>query len=430
MTQHTLFSATKLVQDALSNPGGLTAEERRQHALMLTECMAGAPWAIREVKERIRHILESRHVTVPHHTTEQMVEEIFRYAYGLDILEDLVRDPEVDEIRVNGPDKVFVQRRGRNERVDIRFKDAEHVRKTINKLLLHDNVSLDLSTQRVESTRRDGIRVTAAIPPFAAAPTVVIRKAESFDATPENLIHTGTVNERLLAMLALLPRGRVNVLISGGTGTGKTTLLRFLFGYLDPRLRAVTLETDFELHLDRHYPDRDIVALAEQPTAGITLKRAFTTVLRLTPDVIIVGEARSTEAEEMLKACLRGHEGSMGTIHASSVPDAIDSMAFMVVDEGKQLPLPFLRLQVARAFNVVVQMFGDSRLGIRRVERLAEVYVQEDRVCFRDLALWRGTSEDYNQGDWEFPDKPTDRLVGKLIKFGVSQAELEAVGWV
>lgn len=389
---------------------------------------AGSREAIAKVKEIITEILGYYGVEVEDHTREESVEKIYSYAWGLDILEEFYNDEEIDEIRVNSPGQVFIQRRGKNERINIKFKDEEHIRKIVSRLFVHDRgVALTSSTPVVESVRLDGVRVTATCPPATSSCTFVLRK-KNFIPSAQNLIRSETLDSNLLNLLAFIVNGRANILISGGTGTGKTTLLRFLVNYMDERLRLVTLETDRELELKDIYPERDIVEMEEHPEIGLTMQKQFRTILRYSPDVIIVGEIRGMgEAVEAVKACTRGHDGSMATIHFGSPEEAIEGCGRMMLEEGLNLPLNIAQLWVASAFNIVVQMFADSRRGIKKITRVTEVKSESNKIEYRDLAVWEPSGSDYFKGQWTYPNPISRELLNRMARYNPRRDLLERV---
>ncbi|MHB1126963.1 MAG: CpaF family protein [Bacillota bacterium] len=417
----TLFQATKFIQEIITDSKVWGPDKAAAHSKLLEDAQSGDRSAIGAAKKLVENVLREFHVEVEGYSLQEAAYEIYSYAWGLDILEPFYWDEKVDEIRVNSPTSVFIQRRGKNEKVEVKFKDEEHVRKILARLFVHDRgIGLNTSTPVVESMRRDGTRVTATCHPATRNATLVLRKHGTFKMTPDNLVASGTLDNRLLELLKLLVGGRVNILISGGTGTGKTSLLRFLVNYLDPRLRVVTLETDREIRLGEAYPGRDIVEMEEHVDLKLPMSELFRTVLRYSPDVIIVGEIRGKgEAVEAVKACTRGHDGSMATIHFGTPQEAVEGAGKMMLEEGLTLPLEVATLWVANAFQVVVQMFADTRRGIKKVIRVTEVGVQNNRIVYHDLAVWEPSPEDYFTGRWVFPGTPSARLTEHMSKYGI-----------
>lgn len=414
----------RAIHDLIIDPKVHSSDELQKRKAAINAAMAGSPAAEAAVVGWIQDILRETDLIseMPARPeTGEAAQAAFDFLFGLDVLGPLYRAPGVEEIRVNRFDRIFYQQGGVNRRAPgLRFSDEAALENLLRRLILHDGRSISRSEPVVESQREDGARVTATVPPFSKHATLILRKHGTIELSEETLIAAGTVNRPLIRLLAALVAGRANILISGATDTGKTSLLRFLVRYFNPRLRIVTLETRFELNLADHYPDRDIVALQEVD-GRIDMQTAFRHILRYTPNVIIVGEARGGEADEMVKACLRGHDGTMGTVHTSGVEEAIRGLARMIVIEGrKQVPLDVQELEVAEAFDVVVQMRADpERTGRRMVEQVSEVMIQDGKIMFRDLCRWAPSPDDWWIGDWEFPNQPSPRLQEKLWRSGV-----------
>jgi len=429
--EKSLQDATKFVQEIITdaNVWGLKSVQERQK--LLEETQAGSVEAIIKTKEIIENILTKYQVTVKDYNFKELAEEIYSYAWGLDVIEKLYRDPSIDEIRINSPKQVFVQRKGKNEKTDLEFKDEEHVKKILGRLFVHDRgVALTSSTPIVESIRYDGTRITATCPPATKNSTMVLRKHGTFHMTEENLIEAQTANYKILDILKNLVRGRANILISGGTGTGKTSLLRFLINYMDPSIRIITLETDTELLLTEYYPERDIVEIEEHREIGLTMDKQFRTVLRYSPDIIIVGEIRGRgEATEAIKACVRGHNGSMATIHFSTSQEAIEGCGKMMLEEGLNLPLDIANLWVASAFNIVIQMFTDTKKGIKKITNITEIKVSNNQIEYNDLVKWQAFGNDYFHGEWIYPNPMSQELVDKMSRYTQIQKTPKLVGW-
>lgn len=421
LPQLTRFVQDIVVDPTVWGPDGVTA-----HQQIIASAVSGAPDAVRQAIELVKMILERYGAEAVDMSLETAADRIYGYLWGLDVLEDLYRDPEIDEIRVNAPDRVFVQRRGRNERTDVRFKDTEHVRKLLARLFAHDRgVALTASTPLVESVRADGTRVTATCPPVSAEWTAVLRKHDTFKVTGPNLVRAGTLDQNILELLQGLVQGRANLMISGGAGSGKTSLLRFLVGYLPDTLRVVVLEPDRELRLAEHYPSRDIIELEEHSYLDCGMDRLFRTSLRYSPDVQIVGEVRGHgEATEGVKACTRGADGSMVTVHFSTPEEAVSGYAKIMVEEGARLPVEVAATWVAQAFNVVVQMFTDTRVGVKKIVQIVEVSEANGRASYRDLVRWKPSGHDYFTGSWQFVNVPSAKLLAKLQRYGVEPSRV------
>jgi pilus assembly protein CpaF len=415
----TIKEATQFIQDIITDTEVWNPDEMAENQRLLDATQSGDKDAIKKAKLLILELLSQYGIDVEGYTLEQAAEEIYAYNWGLDILEGYYWDPEVDEIRINSPSQIFIQRKGKNEKLNVRLKDEEHVKKILSRLFIHDRgVALTSSTPVVESMRVDGTRITATCPPATKNCTLVLRKHGTFEMTRENLIKAQTANEKILDLIEYLVAGRTNILISGGTGTGKTTLLRYLAGFLHQNLRIVTLETDREIRLGDTYPDRDIVEMEEHKDLGFTLNEAFRTILRYSPDVIIVGEIRGKgEAVEAVKACVRGHNGSMATIHFGSPEEAIVGCGKMMLEEGLNLPLEIANLWVADAFQVVIQMFADTTRGIKKITHVTEVCVKNNEIEFKHLAVWQQKGKDFFEGEWRFPNEISPQLKKRIEKY-------------
>lgn len=424
--EKTLTDTVEIVQNIISDPKGLPPEQAEIREIYQAKAIAGDLKAKEKMKGLCKWVLNQYGIIVPGMNQQEVIETIYRKAWGLDILEDLYRDPTVDEIRVNNYKSISVHRQGKNEKTDLSFKDEQETLIIANRLIQHDRVMLTKTTPQAESVREDGTRVTAICPPFSIHTGFVIRKHGTFKMSMENLIARGTLNDKLAELIKLLVKGRCNILFSGGTNTGKTSQIRYWLKEAHPALRIVSLETDIELKLAEEYPDRDIVEIQEQADLGITMRQAFRTVLRQSPDIIIVGEIRGRgEAEEALYACTRGHVGSMATVHTSSVDHAVKNVALMLIQEGVNLPLHLAKIQVVEAFNIVVQMWADSVKGVKKIIEIAEVWADGEEVKKRTLAVWKPQRDDYLKGDWEFPNPIRPELTERLYQYGVTEHDLQ-----
>lgn len=423
--EKSLFEATAYIQEMVLDPKADTGIPGEKLEELLYQAKAGFPGAEEKVMSVVERLMERYGLSVSGMTRRDAAWEIYKYLWGLDVVEDLYRNSQIDEIRINAPEKVYYQERGCNSQADVRFKDNEHIKKIIARMLEHDRAHLDESNPGCVSKRLDGSRVVALCSPVTLGPCFVVRKHGTFEITGENYIRSGTMSEYILSLLSLLVKGRANILICGDAGVGKTTLLRFLFRFLHPRLRVVSIELNRELFLEKWYPDRDIVSLEAHPELGWDLRQCLMSALWLSPDVIIVGEARGLgEAGQMISALRSGHHGSMGTIHVYSVYEAVSVLAQMAYDEGRRLPVNMLEDQVASVFNVIIQMYGNSVTGVKKVERIVEVWKGKEGPEFSDLCVWEPSDESYEEGRWRYPNGISERLSSKLFKYGVSRSEI------
>ena len=417
-----LKEATGLIQDMMAERDGFSSDETAYWEKIKDDAMAGEIGAGQKATEFIAKVMDRHGITVKGMETYETAYEIYKYAWGMDAIEELYNQPDVDEIRVNSYNMIKVQRRGKNESTDIKLKDNEHVMMIIGRLVRHDRgVGLTESTPSIESMRRDGTRITATCPPLSKTATLVLRKHDTFKMDLENLTKAGTLDKQIHAYLRLLVSGRSNILLSGGCGSGKTSLLRYLVSFLHPGLRIISMENDVELKLGEHYPARDIVEFEEHPELKLTLRHLFRIALRYSPDLMIIGEMRGVgEADETIKACTRGHDGSMGTGHFNSVEEAVEGTALMLLEEGKNLPLDLAKLQVARAFNIVVQMYSSTVHGIKKITNIAEIWPEGNNVEVRNLVTWKPNPDNYFQGEWVIENLPSERLLKKMHQYGVN----------
>ena len=360
-----LKRATQIIQEIIQEPEAVGEERAAKNKQILEDAMAGEPLANLQAQRIIEALLDEYDIEVDGMQRSQVAYEIYKYAWGLGPIEEIYHDVDVNEIRVNSYNKVYVLRKVKSGKISgIAFHDDEHIRNIIMRLILHDQgVALNRSYPTIESMRRDGTRITATCPPVTKNTTFVLRKPYPHLIAPDEMISLGTMNSEMWDVLKILSRGRANILIAGGVGSGKTTLLRTMVTEVDPLSRIIALETDTELMLENAFPDRDIVEFEEHKELGRYLKDLFATCLRYSPVMIIVGEFRGTgEANEAVRACIRGHN-SMATAHFSTPRGAIEGTAKLLIEEGLSVSLTQAISDVATAFDIVVQMFGDPSQG-------------------------------------------------------------------
>jgi pilus assembly protein CpaF len=326
------------------------------------------------VQEFAARAIESENVPLNEAERVRLAEELTDETIGMGPLAPLLADPAVSDILVNGPDQVYVERFGRLERTAIRFRDAEHVVRVIERIAARVGRRIDSSAPMADMRLPDGSRVNATLAPVSIdGPTISIRRFGRRRLRRDDLLALGSLSKDMLAFLAIAVRARKNILISGGTGAGKSTLLGALAEVIPDTERIVTIEDTAELILDQEH----IVRLESRPSniegrGRITARDLVVNTLRMRPDRIIVGEVRGEEALDMLQAMNTGHDGGMCTIHANSPRDAMSRLETMVLLAGTELPSRAVREQIVSAIQLLVHVrrFED---GVRRIESIAEI---------------------------------------------------------
>jgi pilus assembly protein CpaF len=321
----------------------------------------------------------------------RLVEEIANDILGYGPLEPFLADDSVTEIMVNGFDQVYVEREGRIEETSAAFADDSHLLRIIDKAVSQVGRRIDEASPMVDARLPDGSRVNAIIPPLSLdGPTLTIRKFSRDPYTITDLIQFGTLTQEVSTLLEACVRGKLNVLISGGTGTGKTTMLNALSAFVPNEERIVTIEDAAELQLQQ----RHVIRLESRPPniegqGEIRIRELVRNALRMRPDRVIVGEVRGAETLDMLQAMNTGHEGSLTTIHANSPRDALSRLETLVLTAGVELPLRAIREQISSAFDLLVHL---TRLvdGSRRITHITEVLRMESEVItLQELYLAR-----------------------------------------
>jgi pilus assembly protein CpaF len=315
---------------------------------------------------------------------------------GLGPIEPLLADPTVADILVNGPNRIYVERFGIIEPTDIRFRDEAHLRKIIDRIVSRVGRRIDDSVPMVDARLADGSRVNAIVPPLSLdGATLSIRKFSKDPLLLDDLVERRSVTPEVGAILKAIVQGRLNVLISGGTGTGKTTFLNMLSSFIPAKERIITIEDAAELQLKQDH----VVRLETRPAniegkGQITQRDLVKNALRMRPDRIIVGEVRGAEAIDMLQAMNTGHDGSLTTIHANSSRDALTRLETMVAMEGLNLPTKAVRHYVTSALNVIIHL---SRLsdGSRKMTSIQEVSGMEgDVITLQEIFLFEPSGLD------------------------------------
>ena len=380
---------------------GWEESKRRVRATVLAEIgERGATLSGDELAAEVRRILDlivqRDDVQVSPLERRAFVDEVLQDTLGYGALDPLLRDPSITEIMCNAHDDIWVERDGRLERVTVGFDDESQYRWVIEKIAASVGRRVDEGSPMVDARLPDGSRVNAVLPPLAIhAPAMTIRKFAADPYKVQDLIRFGTLSMDLALVLEACVRGRLNVLLSGGTGTGKTTALNVLSGFVPEQERIITIEDTAELQLQQPH----VVSLESRPAnvegAGeVTIRDLVRNALRMRPNRIIVGECRGPEALDMLQAMNTGHEGSLTTVHANSPRDALRRLETMVLMAGYDLPVRAIREQVASAIDVIVQL---ERLpdGRRIVSEVSEVQgLEGDTILLQALFASReGTVE-------------------------------------
>jgi pilus assembly protein CpaF len=326
----------------------------------------------------------------------QLVREITDDILGYGPLEPLLRDDSVTEVMVNGADRIYIERNGKIQQAGVTFVDDAHLLRIIDKIVSQVGRRIDEASPMVDARLPDGSRVNAIIPPLSLrGPTLTIRKFSRDPYTMDDLINFGTLTPKAAHFLAACVQGKLNMLISGGTGTGKTTTLNALSAYVPGDERIVTIEDAAELQLQQEH----VITLEARPAniegqGEVKIRELVRNALRMRPDRIIVGEVRGPETLDMLQAMNTGHEGSLTTIHANAPRDALARLETLVLTAGVDLPLRAIREQVASAFDILVQI---SRLvdGSRRISHVTEVLrMESDVITLQDIFLARPPDEE------------------------------------
>jgi pilus assembly protein CpaF len=353
---------------------------------------------VAEIRKVVQDLLDREVAPLNFDEREALVEQVLHEIFGLGPLEPLLQDPSVSDILVNTYKQVFIERGGRIEKTDVRFKDDKHLMQVIDRIVSAVGRRIDDSSPMVDARLADGSRVNAVIPPLAIdGPHVSIRKFKKDALSAEDLLRYETVTPPMLELLQGIIKAKLNILISGGTGAGKTTLLNVLSSSIPGNERIVTIEDSAELQLRQPH----VVRLETRPpnvegVGQITARQLVINALRMRPDRIIVGEVRGSEAVDMMQAMNTGHDGSLTTLHANSPRDALSRLETMVSMANLNLPEKAMRQQVASALQVVIQV---SRLsdGTRRLSSISEIVGMEgDVITMQEIFLFerQGIGED------------------------------------
>jgi pilus assembly protein CpaF len=349
-----------------------------------------------EVLILIRSSVNSEAVPLSFAEREQLSREILDEIFGLGPLEPLLKDPTISDILVNRFDRVYVERAGKLEITGLSFKDNQHLMQIIDRIVSRIGRRVDESSPMVDARLQDGSRVNAIIPPLALdGACLSIRRFGRDPITARNMLDNKTLSEPMLELLSAMVKGRLNLIISGGTGAGKTTVLNVLSGYIPNSERIVTIEDAAELQLKQEH----IVRLETRPPniegkGAVRMRQLVINSLRMRPDRIVVGEVRGEEAFDMLQAMNTGHEGSLTTVHANSPRDALSRIENMVSMANLNIPERAIRHQIANAVHAVVQVARLSD-GSRKIVTVSEVTgIDADMITLQDVFVFERSGID------------------------------------
>jgi pilus assembly protein CpaF len=375
------------------------------------------------IQQYIQQAYESTRLNLPESARNALYKEILDELLGFGPLQPLLDDPTVSEVMVNGPHMVFIERNGKLQQTDIHFENDDAILRIIDKIILPLGRNVDADNPTVDARLPDGSRVNAVIPPVAIdGPSITIRKFMKDKLSMDQLIALGSITKGMAEFLRACVISRLNILVSGGTGSGKTTFLNILSSYIPSNERIVTIEDAAELKLQQpHVVRMETKPANSEGLHAVQIRDLVRNSLRMRPDRIIVGEVRGGEALDMLQAMNTGHDGSLTTLHANTPRDATSRLETMCLMSGMDLPIKVLREQIAAAIDLVVQQ---ARLkdGTRKVTAITEISGMEgDTITMTDIFKFQqsGVQQD-------------GTIIGELRPTGIRPAfsqRLEAAGY-
>lgn len=368
---------------------------------------------LREIIAIVQRISQATNRYLSKEDTEKLSHAITDEILDFGPMRELLEDETVNDILVNGPDNIFVERRGKLEKTKLTFLDNEQLTDIAKRLVARVGRRIDESQPLVDARLHDGSRLNVVINPIALDGTSIsIRKFSKISKTFKDLINYGTLDEKLANLLIVAAKCRINIVISGGTGSGKTTLMNALSQHISLDERIITLEDAAELRLLQPHVVRLETKMASiENTGKVTMRNLVINALRMRPDRIIIGECRGEETFEMLQAMNTGHDGSMTTLHANTPRDAIARLENMVMMAGLSLPVEVIRRNIASAVNMIIQV---SRMndGSRKIMAVSEVMgIEGEMVVIQDIFRFVTENARDQQGN----------IVGKFVCYGLSQ---------
>jgi pilus assembly protein CpaF len=385
----------------------------------------------RQIEEIIHEIANQDRLELSGHEQLQLADELADDMIGYGPLHALLLDDSINDVMVNGPGRVYVERKGKLERVAVRFRDNDHITSVAQKIAARVGRRVDESSPMVDCRLPDGSRVNIILPPLSVhSPCISIRKFPSRRYDIAGMIENGTMSPAIGRLLEIAARCRLNMLVSGGTGSGKTTLLNAMSQFIDHSERIVTIEDAAELQLQQPH----VITLETRPpslegTGQVTQRDLVWNALRMRPDRIIVGEVRGAEAFDMLQAMNTGHDGSISTVHANNTRDALTRIENMVQMGQVNLPSKSIRFQIVAALDIIIQV-ERMRDGQRRIVQISEVTGMESEVITtNDIALFE-FQEETAQGLVTGAYKSTmavPKFKSRLVYYGLDRAWAETV---
>jgi pilus assembly protein CpaF len=352
----------------------------------------------REIRLVVERLCDTENPLLNRMERERLIDEVLDETFGFGPLEMLLKDPTISDILINGPHKVFVERRGKMEKTEVKFRDNEHLMQIIDRIVSKVGRRVDETSPMVDARLPDGSRVNAIIPPLSLdGPSMSIRRFGTNPLKLEDLLNFKAFTPEMAMLMEAAIKARLNIVISGGTGCGKTTLLNTLSSFIPSEDRIVTIEDAAELQLQQEH----VVRLETRPPniegkGSVTTRDLVRNALRMRPERIIIGECRGAEALDMLQAMNTGHAGSMTTLHANSPRDAQARLETMIMMGGLELPIKAMRQQISSAVDIIIQA---NRLqgGPRKITSISEVQGMEgDVIIMQDVFRFKQLGIDQN----------------------------------
>jgi pilus assembly protein CpaF len=351
---------------------------------------------VAKITELTNEILASSNTPMPRNERARLIESLINDVLGLGPLEQLLNDPEITEIMINGPRSIYIEQKGKLTLSNVSFETNGQLLQVIDRVVSSIGRRIDESSPMVDARLKDGSRVNVIIPPLAlTGPTMTIRKFAAEKMTIDDLIRYQSITREMAEFMRACVRSRLNVLVSGGTGSGKTTTLNIMSGFIPTDERIITIEDAAELQLHQDH----VVTLESRPAnvegrGRVSIRDLVVNSLRMRPDRIVVGECRGGEALDMLQAMNTGHDGSLTTIHANTPQDTMNRLETLVLMSGAELPSRAIREQIASAIDIIVQQ-ARLRDGTRKITNIAEVTgIEGEKVKLQDIFVYRQTGVD------------------------------------